>query len=379
MKRTKKSLAVTLAFAMLIPTVGVWADELEDRLDSVKSQMETEQANIDYAKAQVSNITEYLNQLQQEAEAVQAELTKIKTELAATEKKIAENQVILADAQKRLEAHSKVLFKRLRDIYINGRVNYLDVLIGARDFNDFVTRMDLLKRIATQDASLVNQVRSERALIIEKRNQLEADKARLVTLKHDAEANQKRIDANKAEQQRMLAQAEQEQAAAEQTYQELLATSNEIEEMLRNRARQSQPQASAPSFAYGSGDFIWPLSSMMITSEYGWRVHPIFGTSRYHSGIDIGANYGDSIWASSGGVVVHAGWLGGYGKTVIIDHGGGVSTLYAHNSELTVSEGESVYQGQVIAYAGSTGYSTGPHLHFEVREYGEPVSPYSYL
>ena len=234
--------------------------------------------------------------------------------------------------------------------------------------------MDLLKRIASQDAALVSQVRSERALIVEKRQQLEADKARLVVLKQDAETNQKRIEANRAEQQRMLAQAQEDQAAAERTYQELLAKSNEIEEMLRNR-----PSPSIPSYVQGSGDLIWPLSSMTITSEYGWRIHPIFGTSRYHSGIDIGADYGDPIWAAAGGTVIHSGWLGGYGKTVIIDHGGGLTTLYAHNSELTVSEGESVYQGQIIAYAGSTGYSTGPHLHFEVREYGEPVNPYNYL
>lgn len=375
MKRTKKSLAVALAFMMLVPTVGVWADELEDRLDSVKSQMESEQANIDWAKAQIENITEYLSQLQQEAETVQAELTKIKTELTETEKNIAENEVVLADAEKRLDAHTKVLHKRLRDIYINGKINYLDVLFGAKDFNDLVTRMDLLKRIASQDAALVSQVRNERALIVEKRQQLEADKARLVVLKQDAETNQKRIEANRSEQQSMLAQAQEDQAAAERAYRELLAKSNEIEEMLRNRP--SSP--STPSYVQGSGDLIWPLTSMMITSEYGWRVHPIFGTSRYHSGIDIGADYGDSIWAAAGGVVIHSGWLGGYGKTVIIDHGGGLTSLYAHNSELMVSEGESVYQGQVIAYAGSTGYSTGPHLHFEVREYGEPVSPYNYL
>lgn len=375
MKRTKKSLAVALAFAMLVPTIGVWADELEDQLDSVKSQMESEQANIDWAKAQVENITEYLSQLQREAETVQAELTKIQTELTETEKHIAENQVILADAEKRLEANTKVLHKRLRDIYINGKINYLDVLFGARDFNDLVTRMDLLKRIAGQDAAIVSQVRGERALIVEKRQQLEADKARLVVLKQDAQTNQKRIEANRAEQQRMLAQAQEDQAAAERTYQELLAKSNEIEEMLRNR----QSPSNMPSYVQGSGDLIWPLSSMMITSEYGWRIHPIFGTSRYHSGIDVGADYGDAIWAAAGGIVIHSGWLGGYGKTVIIDHGGGLTTLYAHNSELTVSEGESVYQGQVVAYAGSTGYSTGPHLHFEVREYGEPVNPYNYL
>ena len=375
MKRTKKSLAVALAITMLVPMSNVWADNLKGQLDSVQKQMKSQQSNIDSAKKQINNITEHLAQLQQETETVQAELTNIQAELTTTEQKIAENEVVLADAEARLDAHSKVLHKRLRDIYINGKINYLDVLFGAKDFNDLVTRMDLLKRIASQDAELVSRVRNERALIVEKRNQLEADKAHLVVLKQNAEAKQKRIDENKARQQSLLAKANQDKAEAERAYRELLSKSKEIENMLRNR----KPTPNQPAVVKGSGDLVWPLSSRRITSQYGWRVHPIFGTKRYHSGIDVAANYGDPIWAAAGGTVIHSGWLGGYGKTIIIDHGGGLTTLYAHNSKLTLGVGASVYKGQVVAYAGSTGYSTGPHLHFEVRKFGEPVNPHNYL
>ena len=148
-----------------------------------------------------------------------------------------------------------------------------------------------------------------------------------------------------------------------------------IENMLRNR----KPTFNQPAQVKGSGDIIWPLGSRRVTSLYGWRVHPIFGTSRYHSGIDIAANYGEPIWAAAGGTVIHSGWLGGYGKTIIIDHGGGLTTLYAHNSKLSLGVGATVKRGQTIALAGSTGYSTGPHLHFEVRKFGEPVNPYNYF
>lgn len=375
MKRTKKSLAVALAFTMLVPMSNVWADNLKGQLDSVQKQMKSEQSNIDSAKKQIKNITEHLAQLQQETETVQAELTNIQTELTETEQHIAENEVVLADAEARLEAHTKVLHKRLRDIYINGRINYLDVLFGAKDFNDLVTRMDLLKRIASQDAELVSSVRSERAIIVEKRQQLEDDKAHLVVLKENAEAKQKRIDENKAQQQSLLAKANADKAEAERTYRELLSKSKEIENMLRNR----KPTFNQPAQVKGSGDIIWPLGSRRVTSPYGWRVHPIFGTSRYHSGIDVAANYGEPIWAAAGGTVIHSGWLGGYGKTIIIDHGGGLTTLYAHNSNLTLGVGATVRRGQTVAHAGSTGYSTGPHLHFEVRKYGEPVNPYNYF
>ena len=123
---------------------------------------------------------------------------------------------------------------------------------------------------------------------------------------------------------------------------------------------------------------IFPLVGP-VTSEYGWRTHPIFGGSKFHSGIDIGGDYGMEIHAARGGVVSHAGWIDGYGNTIMIDHGGGLVTLYGHNQSLAVSVGATVKQGQTIAYCGSTGNSTGPHCHFEVRLNGETVSPYDYL
>ena len=116
-----------------------------------------------------------------------------------------------------------------------------------------------------------------------------------------------------------------------------------------------------------------------ITSEYGWRTHPVFGDARYHSGIDIGADYDDPVAAADSGVVVHAGWLGGYGYAVILDHGQGLQTLYGHNNSLNVSEGQNVAKGQTVAFAGATGYATGPHVHFEVRLNGEVTNPRNYL
>ena len=123
---------------------------------------------------------------------------------------------------------------------------------------------------------------------------------------------------------------------------------------------------------------IWPIVGE-ITSPFGWRTHPIYGDGRFHSGMDIGGDYGDPILAAAAGTVIYSGWISGYGYAVIIDHGGGLSTLYGHNESLAVGEGQAVSQGQVIAYCGSTGNSTGPHCHFEVRENGEPVDPMGYL
>ena len=123
---------------------------------------------------------------------------------------------------------------------------------------------------------------------------------------------------------------------------------------------------------------VWPVEGT-ITSEYGWRTHPIWGTQKYHSGLDIGVDYGTPVKAAAAGAVCYSGWISGYGNTIIINHGGGITTLYAHNDALRAAEGQQVGQGQIIALAGSTGNSTGPHCHFEVRENGTPVSPYGYL
>jgi len=160
----------------------------------------------------------------------------------------------------------------------------------------------------------------------------------------------------------------------------------ELEAMLEQQERDSErvramlealartPGGKARAVRPWSGDYRLPVRGS-ISSRFGMRLHPILGTYRMHNGVDISAPYGSPIQASAAGVVVHSGWLGGYGKTVIIDHGGGISTLYGHCSKLLVSEGEHVKQGQTIALVGSTGFSTGPHLHFERRREGVPVNP----
>jgi murein DD-endopeptidase MepM/ murein hydrolase activator NlpD len=147
-----------------------------------------------------------------------------------------------------------------------------------------------------------------------------------------------------------------------------------LAEEARERAKRGEPVA----IVLGTGQFTLP-SVGEITSSFGWRTHPILGYQKFHSGMDFGADYGSPIMAADRGVVVFAGWYGGYGNTIIIDHGGGMTTLYAHSEELYVAEGQSVQRGQAIAAVGSTGLSTGPHLHFEVRRDGEPIDPAEFL
>jgi murein DD-endopeptidase MepM/ murein hydrolase activator NlpD len=162
-----------------------------------------------------------------------------------------------------------------------------------------------------------------------------------------------------------------------------MARSREIEKMiLASKPKPARPSPKDPAYQappQASGALTWPAPSTYVTSSYGYRNHPIFGTSRFHSGVDIAADYGDPIAAADSGTVIYSDWMSGYGYTVIIDHGNGISTLYAHNSSLYVGNGQYVNKGQQIAGAGSTGYSTGPHLHFEVRVNGSTINPMSYF
>lgn len=374
MQLNKRVAGLALAAMFFVSSVPVLADEVDDKqaeLNTVQQQMQYQQQRVQKAQQQVESVSEQLRKIQSELDAAQKDYKDIQNKLAATEKQIEKNEAILAQVEQELGKRTKVFNTRIRDIYMHGQLNYLDVLFGAKDFNDFTTRMELLKRIILHDVELMKKIQAERELVLTKKAELDRDRAAILELKKQAEVKRQLVNARKQEREKVLQSAVSERDSAERAYQELLETSRQIEAMIRRIQSGGKPSIS-------SGAMMWPISGP-ITSEYGWRTHPIFGTARYHSGLDIGADYGEHVAAADNGVVIYADWMGGYGKAVIIDHGGGISTLYGHNSELLVREGQTVVKGQTIAYAGSTGYSTGPHVHFEVRKNGEPVNPMEYL
>ncbi len=378
MKISGRGKALNLALSLLISlsvTGTALADDLEDQLADLQRQAEEQQAKTNEASAKVENVSERLRQIQEELRVATAEYKEVKGQLDSVEDKISDNTELLEKTEADLKVKNKKLQQRVRDIYINGQISYVDVLFGAKDFADLMTRMDVLKRIIKHDYDLIMKVKEEKATVENTRAQLEKDKAEAEVLVADAQAKKAKVEDKESEQQVLLDQAIYDRDTSERMYEEIMAASQEVANMIRRSQMSSAGYSGAPA---GAGGMIWPISGP-ITSEFGWRTHPIFGTARFHSGLDIGGDYGMPIYAAAGGTVIYAGWISGYGNAVIIDHGGGVTTLYGHNDSLNVSEGENVAQGQVIAMCGSTGNSTGPHCHFEVRENGEPVSPYGYL
>ena len=369
-------------------------EDLTNQLDSIQQQVNQQNAAKADAETVIGSVSEQLRQIEEQLRQATAELGTIKEQRVSVENDITLNERQLAEAQKRLEGRETVFYKRVRDIYINGRLSYIDVVIGSKDFSDFANRLEVLKRIIDSDIALINEIKKERAEIEAHKQKLETDRAKLVELEKAALAKQAEIEQKKAERNVVLQKAQNDRATAMQAIEELNASSAQVSAMLKERqaaraaaaaaaaaAAQTsagQGQGASDNWVQGTGQLGWPVSGE-ITSPYGYRVHPIWGTTIYHSGIDIGVDEGTPVHAADGGVVVWSGWMGGYGYAVVIDHGNGLSTLYGHNSELAVDEGQSVAKGQVISYAGSTGNSTGPHVHFEVRVNGDPVDPMGYL
>ena len=365
-------LAVSL---LLSPTYLSTADDLDNELQDVQGQIDESRSTQASWQAIITDITEKLKAIQAELDEATRKLQAIKKEQDQVNLQIKQLQEEIQKAEVQLRARQAILNKRVRVIYMHGQLSYIEVILGANSFSDFANRLELLKRIIRSDFNLIQEIQQRKAAIEAKKVEIEKEKARLDELASEAQKVQDEVKAKKAEQQRVLAHARTQQDAAKQMEADLIARSNEIRQMIQSRMQQN---SGSDQIVHGNGTFIWPCNGP-ITSPFGYRTHPIFGTTIYHSGIDIGVDYNTPIHAADGGMVILAGWCGGYGNAVIIDHGNGLQTLYGHNTSVAVSEGQTVSQGQVIAYSGSTGYSTGPHCHFEVRRNGEAVDPMGYL
>lgn len=371
--RKKLWCTLTTFLVLLFFCTSVFAASLQDKLDSLKQQASDKQTEINSTKAKENTISDQMRSLAEQVESADSAYKDAKNQLAANKKKIDDNETLLKKTQSNLDKREKVLHKRLRDIYMHGQISYIEVLVGANSFADFLTRMDLIKRVIKYDYDLISTILQEKQTITNARQELEGDRSKTEKLTQDAKDKADILKNKKAQQQSLLDKVKNDRATAEKAYDELMAASKQVEQMIL-----AYTANNSDDYGGGNGQFIWPISGP-ITSPFGWRMHPIYGRQIFHSGIDIGGDYGEPVHAAASGTVIFAGWISGYGNAVILSHGGGLQTLYGHNQSLNVSEGQQVSQGDTIAYCGSTGNSTGPHCHFEVRKNGEPVSPLSYL
>lgn len=367
---------------------------LRQQAEEAKEQQEKAAEQRQEAQHYVNKNNNYLKQVMAEMDTVSSELAKISVEIDKTEENLRNTAVKLDETKLRIQERSELLDSRVRLMYTDGAVSYLDVLLSSTSFTDFLERADSLQAIANQDHLLLEEHKQDKLLIEEQKLQLEQEYAKVKQLYADAESRKSTLEQKENEKQKLIqkyyAEIEESDDISEEQEALLveLATKRAALEKEKNKLKAAQVYTYKRKSSSGSGGFkgnggsmALPVSGARNSSGYGTRVHPITGKVKKHTGIDLAAPQGTDIHAAEGGVVIVAEWWSGYGNTVIIDHGDNVWTLYGHirNGGISVEKGQQVKRGQKIAEVGSTGNSTGPHLHFEVRINGSPVDPMPYL
>jgi murein DD-endopeptidase MepM/ murein hydrolase activator NlpD len=401
---TKRLIVIFAALAALAvgfpPNAAhaITSSQAKDDLSRNKLALQRARQKIDAAKAKQATLDEQIRGMDDNLGLIEADLADLNARVAAAEQELASarerldevradlrlKREELAAAETRLAFQEEAFEQRVVLTYKTNDLSYLDVLLASTSFEDLVSRLHVVKDLIGSDNDLVgqlqatrNQVEAERDAIAQKEEEaakvagdLELKRSELAALKAAKEAKRHEVLQARAAKHDTLEAVEHDLAKLRREEDDLLAQSRKLTAIINGSS----------DSGHGSGTLIWPCGSRSaVTSLFGWRIHPILHTRRFHTGIDIGVAYGTRIAAADGGAVIYATWMSGYGNTTIIDHGGGLSTLYAHQSSYAVSYGETVTKGELIGYVGSTGLSTGPHLHFEVRVNGSPVDPLGYL
>jgi murein DD-endopeptidase MepM/ murein hydrolase activator NlpD len=345
---------------------------LKRKLTGVRKKIHEKRVAIQQTKRVEHRITDEIDTVERRLMTTRESLGRAKKRLAF----LADRQEMLGQrieaTQRRLDDRKRILSTRVRQNYERGNATYVQVLLRSRTVHDYMSRSYYAQRMAESDAKLVDGIKADQRQLADDKRALDLETAETARLKVQREKEQTQLSADIARRRILLDQVEQQREAMEEALDQMESASRDIESEIR--ALQQTPRGRARLSRAWTGSFIKPADGP-ITSGFGSRYHPILHRTRMHTGIDIGAGYGAQIHAAGAGEVIFAGYRGGYGNCVIIDHGGGVSTLYGHCSSLNVSEGQQVSQGQSIARVGSTGLATGPHLHFEVRHNGTPVDP----
>ncbi len=384
----------------IVASVGDSISQKQAEIEATRNRLNSKRDQLHFQIVRETDLQRQLSDTNHGISQVTANLAGLGSQVRANEAKLAWNTVQLNAAKATLERHNDALRRRLVDAYERGDTDYLNVLLSATSFTDFAERWeDIRYLIAANERTVRERKAAERAVerverdverervvlgdIVAREQQTRFELAALATqrtqLVDAAEAQRRSVSSE-------VAQLEELSAAQEAELERFIRERQRLEEerraaadAQRRRAAQLAGQAIPPPTNTGApGTFSWPASGP-ITDPFGMRMHPITHRWRMHTGMDIGAPMGSTITAAAGGRVIYAGWEGGYGNTIIIDHGGATSTLYGHCSQLFVSEGQDVARGQAIGAVGSTGESTGPHLHFEIRINGTPVDPASRL
>jgi murein DD-endopeptidase MepM/ murein hydrolase activator NlpD len=361
---------------------NIFSQTIEDELEEVKQQREETQKKIEEAKATEQRYIGEISEVESQLLAALAELNDLRDQQADAQEKVEKTTAELVvkeeelkAIEKELEENIKVLNNRVSYIYKNGANHILELLLDVKDFVQFTSNLKLVNLFAEQGNDNVHQVKDKKnavmtikKVMMELRDKQKDHEEEISNLVVQSEEKASQIEGLYGQKKVLLSQTRANKEQLIQMEAELAEKEDELIKILE-------------SYKYGippSGKLLWPTKGVLV-SGFGYRIHPIFRVNRFHSGIDIGASYGTPVVAAAGGEVIQSGYFGGYGYSVMLYHGGGYATWYAHLSSINVSMGQLVKRGGLVGRVGSTGWSTGPHLHFEIRINGAAQNPMEYL
>lgn len=393
--------ALLLSAGLMVPQAAFARSHVDERIEAqrakihaVHQKLTVKRSQLEQAKTKVGSIQAQLADTNRNIGAVNGRLDELQARMKSTQRKLAWNTIQLGAAKATLKRHQDALNRRLVDAYEYGDLGYVDVLLRARSFADFVERWNDIRYLVKSNQATIRARKADEAKVVTIENGLlgaqselrsETSQVQQQRLALDGLARQRAqllqaADAERAQVQTEVSELDEESASSEAALEELIRQKQAEEEARREaerRARRLAGEELPPEVQVG--ELSWPVSGP-ITSPFGMRNNPVTHVFRLHAGIDIAVNSGTTVGAAAGGRVIVAGWdEGGCGNMIVIDHGSHLATQYCHLSQIFVGVGQDVQRGQAIAASGSTGNSTGPHLHFGVRIDGRPVDPMSYL
>lgn len=379
--------------------------ELQGKKDKLANEIQNKKESRENTRSQKSETEKALNIIKGDIEKTRQRISELNVQLDESQKQIDIKTIEIDEKQKEYDKRKEILDKRLVDIYKNGDPSLLDVLFEANSFSDFLTRFEYMSYIADKDQELLKEIKELKTALEQEKINLEIEKNRFYSLKSEQEVRQSGLESQEVEKEKMAAELSAEEQALSNEIAEMSAASeaigNQIAEIQRREAEEAAARAAAQAAAMAQGSvtagqmpmaavnmsstvsnsgYLWPVpSSHRITSPYGVRSNPFTGGYDFHMGTDIGAPMGTPVIASRPGKIIIQVYHPSYGNYVVVDHGDGISTVYAHLSGFACAPGAIVDAGQVIGFIGSTGSSTGAHLHFEVRINGQHTNPMAFI